>query len=123
MTEMTIEQATAIGLALGRVTSLEKSLRSEREALAALATKEGYVPSEEMGRVLTSIATLEGRLEVALTVQDATEGGASKEEIEKSVMSRVLNGPRDTWSGRGNDLRRARYEGVLEEAQRLGRRF
>ena len=123
MTEMTVEQATALGLATGRVASLEKSLRSEREALAALATKEGFVAAEEMGRVLVSVATLEGRLHVALQVQDAVEYGATKEQVEATVMATVLGGPGDTWSGRGNDLRRARYEGVLAEAERVRRGF
>ena len=61
------------------------------------------------------------------TVRD--EWGVDEKEeaclhyLRSHMMRMLLNGPDDTWSGRGNDARRAYHDGVREAWQRIAPRL
>lgn len=42
-----------------------------------------------------------------------------KLECMKMLVRMLINGPDDTWSGRGNDTRRARFDGKIAAAEEI----
>jgi hypothetical protein len=97
-------------------------------ALAALHFPEnlGSDDVERMTSAVQAVARAQGALYVAELVDeiqaDAQEQGQDRNLMEARIghaLLRVVSaGPDDLWSGRGNDTRRARFEGICEEAKR-----
>jgi hypothetical protein len=99
----------------------EASLGFVKDALVKAVT-EGKDAETIMSEAL-SVAKAEGAFEAAGHLAHAVEGGTTKEEAAEYLTSLVLNGPGDTWSGRGNDGRRARYEGMLSVLKKYKRGY
>lgn len=70
------------------------------------------------------IAEQEGREKVrnvATTIMSATglDNETKWREVKDWTTNMVLMGAEDSWSGRGNDMRRAFHDGVRDEARRI----
>lgn len=94
-------------------------------ALAAVArAKEAVVQeiqsdntsADRINDHVLTLAEQEGALQVAW-YEDWEDQQAAREEVVRLVMT----GAGDTWSGRGNDVRRARYDGLRKAANRMVR--
>jgi hypothetical protein len=88
----------------------EKSLNRARNDLAQAVTDR--VSSRDLLDYLHSVAQLEVRLEILTLVETAiNEYDARGEDVYTDLLEMfVLNGADDSWSGRGNDLRRVRFD-------------
>lgn len=113
---------TQVESALAAVHRLRERLA--HDALANLDKPADETPllAEDLDSTVRSIAAAEARLAVAVTISDHlnSEGG-SPETIRADLLSRVFSGPQDTWSGRGNDLKRTYFEAFLKAVQEATR--
>lgn len=115
------------------ITDLERSIKWERDSIREYIeatqqevdkyTGEGRL-GEKFAQHANGIARAEGRLFVldgiAVVMGDISRDTAASIKYAKQVtIDAALRGSDDTWSGRGNDNRRAFYEGVVE-AVRVG---
>lgn len=93
---------------------LEKSKKSlALDIQDSLKDPEAYIESEELAKRVNSIAEAEGRVQVYAQLS-SLHHRLEKEEFLLAVMSLLVRGPDDTWSGRGNDVRRAFADGRRE---------
>jgi len=72
-------------------------------------------------------AKIEGALEV-VRATEATERNARAKDwddqrvtlaVLDTLVTKLAEGPDDNWSGRGNDLRRSRFDGKIEAARNV----
>lgn len=84
------------------------------------------VSSEALGRLVERLAVAEGHLDVwarlhiiATHVLDDGTVNLTIDLLQERVLDLVSQGANDTYSGRSNDLKRARYDGVLGAVQDL----
>lgn len=83
-----------------------------------------YAPGQAYDWAMET-AKIEGALEVVRTTEAAERNARAKGRDDQRVILAVLDalvtvlveGPDDTWSGRGNDRRRSRFDGKLEAAR------
>lgn len=88
-----------------------------RETLVEIATKGS--DSHTLAQAVNAVAEMEGRVEVRALVVHALRHEADEQQIRQSLLQRLLQSPNDTWSGRTNDARRARMDGVREEIEHM----
>lgn len=95
------------------------------EVLEAHRAK-AYKPEQAYDWAL-DLAKLEGTVEVfdqiEAVVAYQTEKGKTAQEVATAAMVELVSilsrGADDTWSGRGNDLKRSRFDGRCEAARNL----
>lgn len=96
----------------GYVKALKRELADE--IIDALA-EDRYLPAEEITRKGGFIAEKEGALQVAYLLarveENAGEAGPSYEDLSRVLLVEAVRSPQDTWSGRGNDVKRAFADG------------
>jgi hypothetical protein len=68
---------------------------------------------------LNAVAEAEGALQAAGRAALAFGNGASDDRIRDGLIAMLLNSPDDTWSGRGNDMRRAKHDGLRKQVQQI----
>lgn len=71
--------------------------------------------AERLAKEVNGLAENEGRLFVRVQYRNALAQDASPEAIRRHLTKLVLNHPDDEWSGRSNDVRRAKADGVRNE--------
>ena len=103
-----LETATLASIIRRRDTA-EVSLSEARTALACDAASSD---SKSLARRLNTLAELEGRLFVFRTVTYLNDNDRA-DEIQSWLMEQAIRGADDNWSGRSNDVARARHDGVL----------
>ena len=95
----------------------------ERQNLAA-GIAQG-VPAVDLARSIVSLAEAEGVHEVFALVDQMKARNIEGDAIRDRLVSMLIQGADDSWSGRANDARRARFDGVRDAVQhhldRLGR--
>lgn len=92
------------------------NVQAERERLVRhVADGNG---ADSLANVLNAIAEAEGYLSTITTVQSIYDGHG-RERVTAWLLRTVSNGPDDTWSGRTNDVRRSRFNGILRCVQDL----
>ena len=100
-----------------------------REPLQAALTKLGtdLLASPKTSVILASkvndIAREEGRVRVLTSVRDVLAQGAGREDINRLLLSMAVAYPDDSWSGRGNDVRRAYNDGIRDTLRDLADYF
>jgi hypothetical protein len=91
-----------------------------RDKLAAAAATENY---GDLGHYVNQLATAYGALSVIAPVDGARgrleSGEVSLDAVRDHVMREVLRSSNDTFSGRGNDARRAEFDGRREMAGKI----
>lgn len=89
-----------------------KALKRELadKIIDALA-EDTYLPAEHIAKATNRIAEKEGALEVAHLVKHAEANEASTETLTRMLLREAVRSADDTWSGRGNDVRRAFADG------------
>lgn len=101
---------------------LDAEHTAARHAFAAVLASDAFVGHEEIANGAVRIAELEGAAYAAARYADARvtleHDGAVLE-----LMRELLHSPRDTWSGRSNDVRRARHDGFRQTVARFARGF
>jgi hypothetical protein len=81
--------------------------------------------ADSIGKALQSLAEAEGTFDFWSRLSDRVENFASngkeftKTDAMKYAMDVLARGADDTWSGRGNDVNRSRFDGVRNAAQNL----
>ena len=103
-----LETATLTSIIRRRDTA-EVSLSEARTALACDAASSD---SKSLARRLNTLAELEGRLFIFRTVTYLNDNDRAS-EIQNWLMEQAIRGADDNWSGRTNDVARARHDGVL----------
>lgn len=64
-----------------------------------------------------------GRLWVRTTTKYVIENGGDEATILNAWLILLISGPDDSWSGRGNDARRAYFDGVRDQIDLLRREW
>jgi hypothetical protein len=103
-----LETATLTSIIRRRETA-EVSLSEARTALACDAAS---ADAKSLARRLNTLAELEGRLFIFRTVTYLNDNDRAS-EIQNWLMEQAIRGADDNWSGRTNDVARARHDGVL----------
>ena len=103
-----LETATLASIIRRRDTA-EVSLSEARTALVCDAPT---ADAKSLARRLNTLAELEGRLFVFRTVTYLNDNDRA-DEIQNWLMEQAIRGADDNWSGRTNDVTRARHDGVL----------
>lgn len=80
--------------------------------LAAESPGKDWVTAEHLTDFANEIAAAEGHVEVAHDFRAMLQQDYSADAIRKAMMRKLLLSPGDTYSGRGNDNRRAKADGV-----------
>lgn len=75
------------------------------------------VPAMDLARSIVSLAEAEGIHEVFALVDQAKSRGMEDAAIRDRLVSMLVHGADDSWSGRANDARRARFDGVRDAVQ------
>lgn len=111
-----LESATLAAITRLRDTA-EVSLSDARTALACDAPS---ADAKSLARRLNTLAELEGRLSVFRTVIHLNANDRAG-EIQAWLMEQAMRGADDNWSGRTNDVARARHDGVLRAIRETDR--
>lgn len=88
-----------------------------RQRLAE-ATHDLSTPAVGLAGYMTTVAEQEGKADARKIVRDALNTATTqspKDFANARLMNALLAGPDDTYSGRGNDVRRAYFDGFLKE--------
>ena len=93
------------------------NVRKLKEHMALLATGPS-VSAEEFVTQAIRISYAEGEAAARVMYRDALMR-VDEERGKKYLLTQVLNGADDTWSGRGNDGRRARYDGFRQAVREI----
>lgn len=107
-------------------------LEAARESLVALAQGRGR--AEDIAASALAVCEAEGVAATRIAYRNALRVAAERRHMDPThpevravaaqcVTDLVLAGADDTWSGRGNDARRARYDGTRKAARELLGRF
>lgn len=67
-----------------------------------------------LAALVTALAYHEGEYAVYQTVRSAVQRDKTADEIRATLLEILARGADDTWSGRNNDVRRARFDGIRE---------
>lgn len=92
-----------------------ESVARERENLAAGIAR--GVPAMDLARFIVSLAEAEGVHEVFALVEQMKSRAIEDAAIRDRLVSMLVQGADDSWSGRANDARRARFDGVRDAVQ------
>jgi hypothetical protein len=103
-----LETATLTSIIRRRDTA-EVSLSEARTALVCDAPS---ADAKSLARRLNTLAELEGRLSVFRMVIHLHDNDRA-DQIQNWLMEQAMRGADDNWSGRTNDVTRARHDGVL----------
>lgn len=87
----------------------------ERQNLAA-GIAQG-VPAMDLARSVVSLAEAEGVHSVFQVVDRMKARNSENVDIREYLVSLLVRGADDSWSGRANDARRAQFDGVREAVQ------
>lgn len=93
-------------------------LDNHRRALATKATEACF--AIELADAVVGIARIEGRLEVLVQADQMLDSNPGMNvQVASAMMTEYVldQGVNDDWSGRTNDVRRARYEGLRAGAR------
>jgi hypothetical protein len=100
-----------------------EGVRYARTALAEAADPDNTkFDAERLGDLANAVATAEGRAYARAAYRDMLAYGASPEEAQRALMD-LLFSVDDKWSGRGNDNRRCRADGIRDEVRTLTRGY
>ena len=69
-------------------------------------------PAMDLARSIVSLAEAEGVHDVFALVDKMKAHGSEDADIRERLVSVLVQGADDSWSGRANDARRARHDGV-----------
>lgn len=84
----------------------------ERQNLAA-GIAQG-IPAMDLARSIVSLAEAEGVHEVFALVDQMRARDLDDNAIRDRLVSMLVHGADDSWSGRANDARRAKFDGVRD---------
>lgn len=100
-----------------------KSIASIRARLADMAAT---CDSGALAQMVNTLAEAEGELAVWVRLENVAERltNQGQGEIEKETALSVIyplltGGADDTWSGRGNEVKRARFDGIRAAATKV----
>lgn len=99
---LTIEQARA-------------NIESAKQAVVK-AVEAGWT-AERLAKAVNEVAEAEGVLTIVTLAENLAKIGKTKDEITIAVFEQVTSPSDDTWSGRANDVRRAKADGMKTAAQ------
>lgn len=88
-----------------------------RERLVTAAT-EGQ-SADELATIVEAITRAEAVARLRYSVGRMLANGSNTNEIEAYLTDRLIAGADDTFSGRGNDLKRAAFDAVRDEVRDL----
>lgn len=95
-------------------------VEAARAKVAKLAT-EGY-RAEELGRAVAFLAECEGALKAITLVQRGlayADRTGETVDLKDELLDVLVVGADDSWSGRGNDLKRSEFDGYRAQARQL----
>ncbi len=107
-----------------KVRGLQDGLARARQELAQLAATETY--SDALWSAIRKVAIYEGEITVWSEYHEVYADASARHpddpsrvqyQCMRNLTRLLMNGPDDTWSGRGNDTRRARYDGKCTAVQ------
>lgn len=75
------------------------------------------IPAMDLARSVLSLAEAEGVHSVFQVVNRMKARNAEDVDIREHLVSLIVRGADDSWSGRANDARRAQFDGVREAVQ------
>lgn len=102
-------------LFIKNVKQAAEAVARQRENLAA-GIAQG-IPAMDLARSIVSLAEAEGVHYVFALVDQMKARNVEGDAIRDSLVSMLIQGADDAWSGRANDARRARFDGVRDAVQ------
>ena len=108
----------------GFVNRLEKKRAAANDQIALLAQHASAASAaadfEKADTLMNECQFANGYRNAVYTIHRmVAAGGVTAFDVMTALMSLVLAGPNDTWSGRGNDGRRAGFDGVIKAAAEI----
>lgn len=82
---------------------------------AATLAADPSTTAEQWGMFANRLAEAEGKAEAwarLAYIVDNRGGSIDKAGVKEIAFSLLVNGADDSWSGRGNDVKRARFDGI-----------
>jgi hypothetical protein len=104
--EQTYKTISALNQRAATMASVESSATSWSEFANDLAEAEGR-------------ATVWVRLQRIVDYLNRNDMPLTKEALTEACYDMLTTGPDDGWSGRGNDMKRARFDGIRDEAKKV----
>lgn len=99
-------------------------LEAARQSLVTLAST--IARAEDIAQAALAVCTAEGKAAARITYRNAIRYAEADRPTEdaaeigrRAVTDLVLTGADDTWSGRNNDARRARFDGIRSAANEI----
>lgn len=96
-----------------------ENVTAARARLAKIASGDDDRRIDSLVSAVNAVAKAEGANRAWSRAARMIEGGHTAAEAYESVVDLVLNGADDSWSGRGNDAKRAEFDGIREAVQNL----
>ena len=97
---------------------------AEIDVDGVIASETGLKSSEALFNLARTVAVAEvmrhwGQLACKIFHYAEQEGENGEELLRKEITDALVNGADDTWSGRGNDLQRVRYDALRQIAREI----
>ena len=94
-------------------------IQAARKALAEAAAGD-EVDGCRLAGYVNDVASAEGAANARYRYRAVMrQDGGTHEKAMAHVVALMFNGADDTWSGRGNDAKRAKFDGYCEAANRM----
>lgn len=95
---------------------VEQMVQSARQKVADVAA-EGMI--RDLSNAVNNVAHWEGAHEAFFIKERLESRDVAPALIAMELAGRMGNGADDSWSGRGNDVQRSRFDGFREAAQSI----
>lgn len=120
---MTGTTTTTTTAATKRYDDLQRAIDAHRASVMEIVQRENVLLHEALGNAANTMAELEGRMVVAARLVNIAERDLGDVYAVRALTEMLTMGPRDTWSGRGNDVARAHHDGIRQEVARFMERL
>jgi len=106
---------------LNAIIAGETRLRDHRRSLVAESAADPNVTGERLVTIATDLAVAEARVALAVALRWQAGASVDVDEYREALFRCAVESPNDTWSGRGNDLRRAVADARRDIVERVYR--
>jgi len=108
---------------INRMAESANKMLADYRATIAKAAADPHT-ADYLNDLVIKLAEAEGSTTAIIRVQRALQYQANHPENgdvdwQQDLVDLILNGADDSWSGRGNDVKRAQFDGLRKQARRL----
>lgn len=114
---MTATTATLVEDLTKRLAKATRNLEYAHEAIAAKVA--AGTDAKTLGGLVNDLARLEGEANAWAHMLNAASHEADVTGLQVRMMEMLAQGADDSWSGRGNDVQRSRFDGLRTVADKV----